>query len=161
MGRIEETVVIDAPIESVFELIANGDNAARWHTSVRDARHLTPPPIKVGSRLLVKAQVGRRKFGWVQEVTGWESMKGFSDRMVSGLPSEEDGFGTEPPFKSFEDWGRFKEVEGGVEVTFGLEYRLPGGPIGSLIDMLFLRRSVSREVKESLSKAQEIVLKGK
>lgn len=147
MARIETQVVIRAPLDRVFWFLANGDNAPAWSVSVRSAHHETPPPIRVGSLLVLKARAGRREYAWTQEVTGWEPPRSFSDRMVPGRG----------PFRSFEDWGKFEETPQGVQFTFGLDYTLPGGPLGWLVDRLVIAPRVRRDQHASLEKARRLL----
>lgn len=147
MGRVEVQRTIAAPCERVFELIANGDNAPQWHLSVVSAHHETAPPIRVGSRLRVQAEVGRRSYAWTQEVTAWEPPRVFRDRLVPG----------EGPFHRFEDWGQFEPTAAGTRVTFGVDYALRGGPLGWLIDRLVLHRRLRPQMESSLAKAASLV----
>ncbi|MDE1819720.1 MAG: SRPBCC family protein [Euryarchaeota archaeon] len=144
MARIESQVVIRAPLDKVFWFLADGDHAPAWHLSVREAHHETAPPIRVGSRLVVKAHAGRREYAWTQEVTGWEPPHSFADRMVPGTG----------PFRRFEDWGRFEQVPEGVRFTFGTDYALPYGPLGWLVDRLVIAPRVRRDHGRSMEKAR-------
>ena len=147
MARIETEVVIRAPLDRVFWFLANGDHAPKWSVSVKAAHHETPPPIRVGSRLAVKAQAGRREYSWTQEVTRWELLREFEDRLVPG----------EGPFRSFLDWGRFEPTPEGVRFTFGLDYHLPGGPLGWLIDRLLVAPRVEHDQQLSLQNARSML----
>lgn len=147
MGRVEVSRSIRAPLAKAFELIANGDHAPEWHQSIVEARHLTAPPIQVGSRLHLKAQVGRRSFEWTQEVTEWKPTRSFRDRLVPGTG----------PFAAFEDWGHFEMDGEKVRVTFGVDYRLRGGPFGWLLDRLVVLPRLRPEMEGSLAKAAEIL----
>jgi ligand-binding SRPBCC domain-containing protein len=147
MARIESRVEIRVPLERAFWFLANGDNAAQWSLSVEEAHHETPPPIQVGSRLAVKAHAGNRHYAWTQVVTAWDPPHGFADRMLPGAG----------PFRSFEDWGKFEATPRGTSFTFGIDYRLPGGPIGWLLDRLWLARRVRHEQSASLEKAKSLL----
>lgn len=147
MARIETRVVIRVPPERAFWFLADGDHAAQWSHSVEEAHHATPPPIQVGSRLVVNARAGKRRYAWTQEVTGWVPPNSFADRMVPGTG----------PFRSFEDWGTFEAVPEGTRFTFGLDYKLPGGPVGWLYDRLVLSKRVRRDQAASLEKARAIL----
>lgn len=147
MARIESQVLIRVPLERAFAFLADGDNAAQWSLSVEEAHHETAPPIRVGSRLVVKAHAGRRRYAWTQEVTRWDPPNGFADRMLPGAG----------PFRSFEDWGTFERTPEGTRVIFGIDYRLPGGPLGSLFDHLWLARRVRRDQAASLEKGRRLL----
>lgn len=151
MARIETQVIIRAPLEHVFWFLANGDHAPEWSVSVREAHHETAPPIRVGSRLVLRAHAGRRDYAWTQEVTGWEPLRSFEDKMVPG----------QGPFRDFRDWGNFEQTPQGVRFTFGLDYHLPGGPIGWLVDRLVIAPRVRRDQAASLERARTLLEEGK
>ena len=47
---IRSVVVIDAPIERAWEVLADVEGQPRWMTDLKSVRMLTPPPIGVGTR---------------------------------------------------------------------------------------------------------------
>lgn len=147
MARIEGQVVIRAPRDRVFEVLSNGDRAAEWSLSVAEAHHETPLPIRLGTRLSVHAHAGKRSYRWTQEVVGWDPPRSFRDRMVPGTG----------PFRAFEDWGVFEEVPGGTQFTFGVEYSLPYGPLGALVDRLRIAPRVRRDQAASLERAKRLL----
>ncbi len=156
MGSLAFTTEIRAPPEKVFAFVSNGENAPRWHRSIKVGRHLTPTPIRVGTLLEVHAHLGRKDFGWVQEVTEWAPPHRFTDRMVTGRRAE----GKElplPPFREFEDHCEIEPRGAFSGMRFRLHYVLPYGPFGSLIDWLFLRSRVRRETQESLLELKKLL----
>lgn len=50
MAHAERTVLIQRPVESVFEFVLNGANNKLWKSSVSDVRPLTAAPYGAGSR---------------------------------------------------------------------------------------------------------------
>lgn len=47
---VRTEVVVRAPIERVWEVLADVEGQPRWMTDLKSVRMLTPPPIGVGSR---------------------------------------------------------------------------------------------------------------
>jgi hypothetical protein len=47
---IRSTIVIDAPIERVWEVLADVEGQPGWMDDMKSVRMLTPPPIGVGTR---------------------------------------------------------------------------------------------------------------
>jgi len=68
---------------------------------------------------------------WMTEITHVEEGKYFVD---------EQRFG---PYAMWHHQHHFKEVEGGVEMTDIVNYRLPLGPLGSIANYLFVRRQLN------------------
>jgi hypothetical protein len=44
-----------------------------------------------------------------------------------------------------------------VRFTFGIDYALPGGPVGWLVDRLFIAPRVRRDQRESLERARSLL----
>src|SRR5438094_3355771 len=84
MTRIERSIVIDRPVEVVFEFVQDPTNDVRWQTSIVESRVLTPGPIGIGTRL---AQVRRFlgiRFETAFEVTAFDPYRSSSVRTVAG-----------------------------------------------------------------------------
>ena len=47
---IRSLIVIDAPIDRVWEVVSNIEEQPRWMHEMKAVRMLTPPPVGVGSR---------------------------------------------------------------------------------------------------------------
>jgi ligand-binding SRPBCC domain-containing protein len=67
---------------------------------------------------------------WVTKITNVSAPHEFTDMQMQG------------PYKEWVHTHRFREVEGGVEMTDELYYQLPMGPLGVLMHSLFIRKQV-------------------
>ncbi len=67
---------------------------------------------------------------WMTEITHVEEAKYFVD---------EQRFG---PYALWHHQHHFKEVQGGVEMLDIIHYKLPFGPLGSLVNFLFVRKQL-------------------
>src|SRR5215472_9715440 len=64
MIHIEESIVINRPIEEVFAFTSETKNLPLWQTDVLEARHTPEGPVQVGTKLtLVRAFMGRKMEG--------------------------------------------------------------------------------------------------
>ena len=69
---------------------------------------------------------------WMTEITHVEPGKYFVDEQRAG------------PYALWHHQHHFKAVQGGVEMTDLLHYRLPLGPLGELANLLFVRRQLEK-----------------
>ena len=67
---------------------------------------------------------------WVTKITNVSAPHEFTDMQLKG------------PYKEWVHTHRFREIEGGVEMTDELVYQLPLGPIGMIAHALFVRKQV-------------------
>ncbi len=70
------------------------------------------------------------KVNWVTEITHVKEMEYFIDSQLSG------------PYGIWHHEHHFKKVEGGVEMTDLLYYKLPLGWLGRMVNFLFIRKKV-------------------
>ena len=131
MERIEQRIVIAAPIDRVFH----------FHDDTRNLLRITPPSIKVtietmgvtglGYEVVLKVrQFGLFTMRWRVRITEYEPPTLMSDEQVSG------------PFAYWKQTRRLREVEGGTELTDIVEYRAPFGVLGRIANALVIRRQV-------------------
>jgi hypothetical protein len=60
MISIEESIIIQRPIEEVFAFMSETANLPLWQTDVLEARHTPEGPVQVGTQLtLVRVLMGR------------------------------------------------------------------------------------------------------
>jgi hypothetical protein len=72
MVHIEGEIVINRPVEEVFDFVADERNEPRYNTQMRRAEQLTEGPIGVGSRFRAEMLSMGRPVEMVIEFTGYE-----------------------------------------------------------------------------------------
>ena len=64
MIHIEESIIINRPIEDVFAYTSETKHLPLWQTDVVEARHTPEGPVQVGSKMtLMRACMGRKMEG--------------------------------------------------------------------------------------------------
>jgi carbon monoxide dehydrogenase subunit G len=64
MIKIEESIIINRPVEEVWKFVSNIENATKWDRGVLEARQTSKGPIGVGSTLQTRRQMlGRQRIG--------------------------------------------------------------------------------------------------
>ncbi len=131
MERIEQTVVIDAPIERVFH----------FHDDTNNLLKITPPNIKVSIETMGNPGLGYevtlkiRQFAsfvmrWHVKITAYQPPVLMVDEQVRG------------PFASWKQTRRLQTVNGKTELTDIVEYEAPFGVLGRIANALVIRRQV-------------------
>ncbi len=49
MIKLESTIVINRPVQEVWDFVSDCTNEPKWHTDCISARHTSPPPLGPGS----------------------------------------------------------------------------------------------------------------
>ena len=72
MARIEGELVINRPVQEVFDFVADERNEPRYNPRIRRAEKLTPGPIGRRTRFRAEAVTGGRTVGMTIEYTTYE-----------------------------------------------------------------------------------------
>jgi uncharacterized protein YndB with AHSA1/START domain len=111
--RVDQTVVINRPIEEVFALLADFEKLSQWDTAVDEAEKASQGPMGVGTTVREVFHFLGRRIESTGVVVEYEPNSKFAIKTTSGpLPAEL----TET----------LEPVEGGTRVTFTAELELGG-----------------------------------
>ena len=111
--RIEQSVVINRPVEEVFALLADFEKLPLWDAAVVEAMKTSEGPMGVGATIREVVRMLGRRVEMTGEVTEYEPNRKITFRTTSGpLP----GKVTEA----------FEAAGGGARVTFATEIELGG-----------------------------------
>jgi uncharacterized membrane protein len=112
MARIESSVVIDRPLEEVFQFVADAENQAQWSAEGARYERIKQGPIGIGS--------------------AWRYTTGFLGRRVEGVrtitefkPNSLVGFHATALFDVIGHF-QFEPVPTGTKVTLAVEGQLTG-----------------------------------
>ena len=75
MITVEESIVIERPLEDVFAYVSDQTNAPRWQPGLLEVRRTTDGPIGVGTRHSVVRKLGGRTVTLSNEYTRYEPDK--------------------------------------------------------------------------------------
>jgi uncharacterized membrane protein len=105
MIKVEESIVINRPIDEVFAFVANFENHPKWESNFQKVKLLSSTPTGVGTtyqcELKLPGQTATSKF----EITGYEVNKRIAFEAEPAGPAKANG--------SF----LFEAVPGGTKVT--------------------------------------------
>lgn len=113
MARIAGELVINRPIDEVFDFVADEQNEPRYNPRIRRAEQLSPGPIGRGTRFRAEAVTLGRTVGMTIEYTAYERPR----RLASSIHmAAADILGTL----------RFDPVPSGTRMSWSWEMRLRG-----------------------------------
>ena len=132
MAHAEQTIVINRPIQDVFNFVLDGTNSMHWRPAVTDVQAVPGKPAGTGAvyKQGLKGPGGRRIEGDYQIVEA-TSPKFIKFEVIAG-PARPTGT------------YQFETVANGTQVTFVLDYPAKG-LMGKLMDPM-INRTMREEV---------------
>jgi uncharacterized membrane protein len=137
MGHIRESIHIDAPIDQVWDLGAKSERYPEWQTGIVEVKNSTGPIDHVGAKYTAVYKSMGRTLEATFEVTRAEKPRLIEQKGT--IPG--GGHGTS--LQTAEPAG------GGTDVTFTMDYSLPGGFVGGMADKLYMERALERDIRHS------------
>jgi uncharacterized protein YndB with AHSA1/START domain len=113
MARIEINLVINRPVEEVFDFVSNSENLPRWRSTSLEVKKTSAGPIGVGSTFRGHFTFLGRQFDGNVVVTAHEANHVFVSKMAEGPFPLETGY-------------TLQAAENGTHITFTVEGE-PGG----------------------------------
>ena len=143
MAKISSSILVRAPVSRVFGLMADGENASKWHSSVLEAKRIRGGK-GVGSTVEYLAKVSIFKYRYVTEAVEWVDNAWFKDVLVES-----------PSFRKYTVTGKFEERPEGTLVTLSIDYELKGRFM-RFLDRILIRRRAQKRTAEALERVKRI-----
>jgi ligand-binding SRPBCC domain-containing protein len=131
---LHRELLVARPLPEVFEFFSRAENLQRitppWlHFTMR-----TPPPIQMGPGANIEYSIRVRgiPLRWRTLIESWNPPDEFVDVQAKG------------PYKSWRHTHRFVEAAGGTMITDHVEYALPFGILGRLVNRLQVSRDLAK-----------------
>jgi ligand-binding SRPBCC domain-containing protein len=126
---LERTQQLPVPIEEAFEFFAEAKNLEEitppWlHFEVLQA----PGALRHEALIHYRLELFRVPIHWLTRIAAWQPPRSFEDEQLVG------------PYPLWEHTHRFTPVDGGTEIYDHVRYRVPGGPLGPLVEKVLVRR---------------------
>ena len=141
MPRIVKSIKIDAPREHVFAFAVDPARQPDWITFIKEVEVTSGDGKSAGTTDRCLFKMGPRSQSLEAEWTEYKANESFARSATSGVAMQ----------------GRmtFTPVDGSTRVQWTIEYEPPLGPLGALVDLLFMNRVFQNEMEESLEKLKE------
>jgi len=150
LTRIEKSIVIEAPVEKVFDFATDVDNFIKTQPPEMEMTVLSRDkgPDRVGSKAKVRGKFGGQVLEVEVEVTELVKNKRRVMRQKGGA------------LKKYEGTDLFEPTEKGTKWTTILEYELPYSLLGKIVDKLKVRKDIEKSMDYSAKKTKELIEKG-
>lgn len=137
----EASVVIDRPVEQVFEHVVDPERLTEWVLELVEVKDISEQPIRLGTTFVHDIQALGRRFENTHKVIEYQPNSVFAFKSISETPPVEIRFEFEP-------------VEGGTRVNISLEGETRGllklaGPI--------VNRMVMRQWETNLANLKDLL----
>ena len=134
LKRREWTILVPGAMQDIWHFFSRPENLDSITPADMSFKIITPVSgVDMYPGMLIQYQIRPLlgiKMNWVTEITQIEEESYFID---------EQRFG---PYAFWHHQHHFKEVNGGVEMTDILHYKVPYGLLGSIADQLFVHQKI-------------------
>lgn len=149
MTKIERSIEIQRPQDEVFAILTNLDRLPEWATIVVETRGQTEPPLHAGDRFEQTVRVAG-----VNLESRWRVVEVDPPRMVEYLAEGIAG-------GRLHMTQRVSPTNTGSRVELEIDYDLPGGILGDVLDKTFVERRNEREAETSLQNLKDLLESGR
>ena len=136
MPRLDNWIDIKAPIETVFEYLADIPSHPEWVKWTKQAEITSLEKKGLGVTTSELMQVGPRKERVESIVTEFKDVEFFTRRHTRGM--------------EMTDRLSVVKMGDGTKVAWSIDYVPPMGPVGKMMDTLFMVRLFDQLMKDSL-----------
>lgn len=150
MATVQRSIEVKVPVGTVFTYFARPEHVSDQMTDKGVGMTVIPMDIKegmgVGTTFRIIGDFGGKRLEWDCETTEFEREERISARQIEG------------PFKRWEITTEFESLgESLSRVTMTVEYDMPFGPLGSILDKAKFARSAERGMETALYKVRGLL----
>lgn len=134
MHHFHSEQLVGRPVDEVFGFFSDASNLEAITPRQLNFRILTPGPIRLaaGARIDYQLTLYGVPLKWATLIESWEPPRHFVDVQLRG------------PYRVWRHTHRFVSEGAGTRIVDDVDYELPLGPLGRLVDALWTRREVAR-----------------
>jgi uncharacterized protein YndB with AHSA1/START domain len=141
MTKLEQSVVINRPIEEVFAFVTDIEKISQWMSELVEAKQTSEGPMGVGTTISAVASPLGRRVESTQEVVEYEPNRKFAIKSTAGPVPSEDAY-------------TFESVAGGTKVTRVTEAEVGG--FFKLAEPLFAR-TMRRQFETNFANLKDLL----
>lgn len=133
MHHFHSEQLVDRPVDQVFAFFSDANNLETITPRQLNFHILTPGPIRLaaGARIDYQLTLYGIRFKWATLIESWDPPHQFIDVQLRG------------PYRVWRHTHRFVTEGAGTRIVDDVDYELPLGPVGRLVDALWTRREVA------------------
>ncbi len=143
MAHIKKDILIDAPLQQVFDMIYDFESIPKWMVGMEEVRNISPGERGEGSSFEWTYDMVGVKFDGASHVVSLEPLRKVVIQSTGGIDST---------------WTWTYAAEGiGTRVTCELDYTVPGAGLGKIADKLVVERTNAKNLEQSLAQIKALV----
>ena len=125
---------LERPVEEVFAFFSDANNLEAITPKQLQFHILTPGPIQLqaGARIEYQLKLYGVPVKWATLIESWEPPRQFVDVQLRG------------PYRVWRHTHRFAAEGTGTRIFDDVDYKLPFGPLGRLVEALWARREIGK-----------------
>ncbi|MDB5078878.1 MAG: hypothetical protein JWP00_802 [Chloroflexi bacterium] len=144
MAEIIKSIDISAPVEVVFDFVANPQNGLKFMPNFTKFQPIGPIERGMGAKVEAAGTMFGMQHRTILEIIEYVPNKRFVSRSTEGV-------------KSTSTW-QFKPLPGDTtEVTFTSDYTLPGSFFGRFLDKLVMEKEIDKNTVQTLVNLKKIL----
>jgi uncharacterized membrane protein len=136
MTKIERSIIIEKPLEEVFQYASDWQKWPDWFEGVSDFKPTTESAKGNGTRYRYQVKMMGLKLNLETEIYDYETNRGWCGKSLKGMPHRTSWF--------------FEAANRGTRFTYGLEYTLPIPLLGDVIDQYIMQPQWIKIIEKSL-----------
>lgn len=142
MAKISKKIIINSPLEKVFNYVVASENWTKYVTSLTDVKDVSSSNVEPGTT-----------FKWEYRMMGIKfNGKGF---VTENVKNKKFGLKMEGSFPIIETY-TFAKVDEGTELAFDIEYEVPGKLVGSFANRVVIEKLNKKEAAYVLSRVKTL-----
>ena len=150
LAVVTKSINIKAPIDTVFTYFARPEHVSDQMTEKGVGMTVIPMDIKdgmgVGTTFRIIGDFNGKRLEWDCETTEFERGERIAAKMTEG------------PFKRWEITNEFESLGDNLtKVTMTVNYQMPFGPLGTILDKAKFEKSASRGMESALFKVRGLL----
>jgi ligand-binding SRPBCC domain-containing protein len=138
MASITKKIVINAPVGKVFNYVTRPENWTKYVTSLIDVRDVSSDKIETGTTFKWTYRMLGMNFNGKGHVTEYVKNKKFGLKMEGSFPIQETY--------------AFTPVERGTELSFDIQYEVPGKIMGIVAKRGLIEKLNKKETANVIGK---------
>ena len=147
---VSKSIEIKAPVDTVFTYFARPEHVSDQMTEKGVGMTVIPMDIKdgmgVGTTFRIIGDFNGKRLEWDCETTEFEREERIAAKMIEG------------PFKKWEITNEFKALGDNLtKVTMTVNYEMPFGPLGTIMDKAKFSKSAARGMESALYKVRGLL----
>jgi len=143
MAHIKKDILIDAPLQQVFDMIYDFESIPKWMVGMEEVRNFSPGERGAGSSFEWTYNMAGVKFDGTSHIVSLEPLRKAVIQSTGGIDST---------------WTWTYAAEGsGTRIACELDYTVPGAGLGKIADKLVVERTNAKNLEQSLAQIKALV----